>query len=274
MFSLFIKCMNGYETNSEGVAYNQTIEVVITCVNYGDFLEQTLPFTLPHADRVVVVTSFDDDVTRGVCQKWSVECIPTDAFTEKGEVFNKGNGINIGMTMLRQTGWILSIDADIVLPLTFRNMLAKSALNPDHIYGANRLSITGWDTWHKVKSTWHDNPQFGWNCLVNTPGEFPLGATLVHKQFGFIPIGFFQMWHSSYMNRYGLRYPDVKGSAEKDDVQWALRWPRKQRVLLPTVRVFHLESEVAKMGANWKGRTTKPFTASGQLSKHESTSYY
>ena len=85
-----------------------------------------------------------------------------------------------------------------------------------------------------------------------------------------MPIGYFQMWHSSYMNKYHLRYPDVKGSAEKDDVQWALRWPRKHRVLLPTVRVFHLESERAGMGANWRGRTTKEFNADAAAA----SSYY
>jgi hypothetical protein len=251
--------MDKYVYNKNESYSNQPVEVIITSVDYGDFLDQTLPFTLPHADRVVVVTSFDDSTTQEVCRKWSVECIPTDTFNEKGEVFNKGNGINIGLSMLRQNGWILSMDADIVLPLTFRNMLAKSGLDTNSIYGCNRLNVVGWDAWKKLKSDWHDNPQFAYSCLINTPSEFALGATLVHKQYGYTPIGFFQLWHSSYMNRYQLRYPNVQGSAEKDDVQWALRWPRKQRCLLPTVRVFHLESEKSEMGANWNGRTTKTF---------------
>jgi hypothetical protein len=61
------------------------------------------------------------------------------------------------------------------------------------------------------------------------------------------------------MHQLELRYPDTEGNAENVDVQWALRWPRRQRLLLPTVRVFHLESEGALMGANWSGRTTKLF---------------
>ena len=97
---------------------NQPLEVVITCVDYSDFLEQTLPFTLPHADRVVVVTSFNDEATRALCEKWSVECVPTDAFTEKGDAFNKGNAINVGLAMLRNNGFVLHMDSDIVLPLT------------------------------------------------------------------------------------------------------------------------------------------------------------
>ena len=259
--------MSGYNQtkNNKNTYNNQSLEVVITCVDYGDFLDQTLPFTLSHVDRVVVVTSFDDELTKKVCQKWSVECVPTDAFTEKGEIFNKGSAINVGLSMLRQNGWILHMDADIVLPLTTRNMLSKSALNTNSIYGCNRLNVVGWDEWQKLKSSWHDVPQFEHSCIVNTPPHYSLGGTLVHKHYGYMPIGFFQLWHSSYMNKHLLRYPDVNASAEKDDVQWAMRWTRKNRVLLPTIRVFHLESEESKMGSNWRGRKTKPFTASGKM---------
>ena len=110
--------------------------------------------------------------------------------------------------------------------------------------------------------------------MVNTSEEHPVGATLVHKHYGYAPIGYFQMWHSSWTRKYQLRYPDVQGSAENDDVQWALRWPRQQRVSLPTIRVYHLESENAKMGANWSGRTTKPFTADGNPIKIEECPSY
>lgn len=253
---------------------NTTIEAVVTCVNYGDFLAQTLPFTINQVDRVVVVTSFDDVLTQQVCRKWSVEYVMTEAFYEKGEKFNKGSGINMGLQNLRQTGWIISMDADIVLPLTARNMLSKSNLHQDCIYGCHRHNVIGWKSWQKLKSKWHDEPQFGYNYMVNTSEEYPVGATLVHKHYGYAPIGYFQMWHSGWSRKYQLRYPDVQGSAENDDVQWALRWPRQQRVSLPTIRVYHLESECAKMGANWYGRTTKPFTADGKPIKIEDTPLY
>jgi len=255
--------------------YNNTsIEAVITCVDYGDFLAQTLPFTLNQVDRVVVVTTFDDEVTQQVCRKWSVEYVMTDAFYEKGDTFNKGHGINMGFQSLRQNGWIISMDADIVLPIAARNMLAKSALNENCMYGCQRHNVSGWDAWQKLKTTWHDEPQFGYNYLVSTSDEHPVGATLIHKQYGYAPIGYFQMWHSARMHKYQLRYPDVQGNAENDDVQWALRWPRSQRFLLPTIRVFHLESEPCPMGTNWNGRKTKPFTVDGNPIKVENVPSY
>jgi hypothetical protein len=63
---------NSFFNNNVLEYSNQPLEIVITCVDYGDFLDQTLPFTLPHADRVVVVTSFEDDCTRTVCNKWFI----------------------------------------------------------------------------------------------------------------------------------------------------------------------------------------------------------
>lgn len=239
------------------------LEAVVVCQNYSDFLEETLPYNLPHVDRLVVVTSHDDEQTRGVCQKWSVECIVSDLFSEGGRSFGKGPAINIGLGSLRCTGWLLQLDADIVLPLTFRNMLDKSALRRDHIYGCERFNVTSYHKWQHIKANYHSNPQFGYRCLISTPEDTPVGANLVHKQYGYCPIGFFQLWHSEYMQKYDLRYPETHGSAEQEDVMWSLRWPRSQRTLLPTVRVFHLESERAAMGVNWRGRKTKPFTKDG-----------
>ncbi len=55
------------------------------------------------------------------------------------------------------------------------------------------------------------------------------------------------------------RYPTHHGDAARTDVQFALQWDRRYRQLLPEVIVLHLESERAAQGANWKGRTTRPF---------------
>lgn len=251
-----------YQPSQTG--YDNRLECVVVSLNYGDFLAETLPLNLAHVDRMVVVTGHKDTLTKEVCRKWSVECIATDLFTEKGEVFNKGAAINIGLGSLRQKGWILQLDADIVLPVTFRNMLDKSALQRERLYGAERCNVLGWGRWNNVRQRWFSDPQFGYRYLVTTRNDLPIGANVVHKQWGYVPIGYFQLWHSEYMRNNELRYPETEGSAEHMDVQWAVRWPRKDRILLPTVRVFHLESEPVRMGANWYGRTTKPFTPTGK----------
>ena len=47
--------------------------------------------------------------------------------------------------------------------------------------------------------------------------------------------------------------------AARTDVQYSLLWDRDRRALVPELVVFHLESESAPTGANWCGRTTRPF---------------
>lgn len=253
-----------YKSGSVRTYTDNMFEAVVVCVDYGDFLAESLPLNLPHFDRVVVVTTASDHVTRQVCRNWSVECVLTDAFYEKGELFNKGAGINSAIGHLRCTGWILQLDADIVLPVTFRNMLAKSALHRSRIYGCERANVKSWAKWRDVKQKMHVVPQYAGGYLVSTPDDTPVGAQFVHKSRGYCPIGFFQMWHAQFMHEHELRYPEVEGSAEMGDVQFAVSWKRADRILLPTIRVFHLESESVPMGTNWNGRRTKPFTEGGK----------
>jgi glycosyltransferase involved in cell wall biosynthesis len=230
------------------------IECVVICYNYSDFLEHTLPENLQHVDRMVVVTHPTDRKTVDLCTKHGVDCIETEVFHDRGDKFNKGRAVNLGLSHLRHDDWLLTIDADILLPHRFRAMLDHAKLNERMIYGADRLNVPGWDAWmaHKHKIV----PQHQWRYMVTPTKEFPIGSRLLHQEYGYCPIGYFQLWHS----KTGRKYPIISGSAEHDDVLFAVQWEREQRALLPEFFCYHLESEPdAAMGANWKGRKTKPF---------------
>jgi hypothetical protein len=77
---------------------------------------------------------------------------------------------------------------------------------------------------------------------------------------GYEPIGFFQLWNP---NGSGIkRYPETHGAADRTDVQFAKKWPRANRALIPEIIGIHLDSEnatVDEMGKNWNGRKTKTF---------------
>lgn len=223
------------------------------CSGYGDFLEHSLPENLQHLDRMVVVTNSKDETTKRVCNKFGVDFIETDVFFDRGDSFNKGRAINLGLSHLRHTDWLMHLDADIILPHRFRTMLDHAKLEPENIYGADRLNVFSYDAWisNKAKLV----PQFQHRCLVMPTKEFELGSRLIHNEYGYCPIGYFQLWHASS----GRKYPIHQGSAEHTDVLFSVQWPRGNRVLLPELFVYHLESERAKMGANWQGRKTKPF---------------
>jgi hypothetical protein len=240
------------------------IEAVIVCNNYSDFLEHTLPENLQHLDGVVVVTTPEDKATRALCEKYSVDVLDTNVFFEKGDAFNKGRAINLGLSHLRHDDWLLHLDADTMLPHRFRTMLEHARLDKRNLYGADRLNVHGHDHWmkHKPKTV----PQFAYRYLVTAPDPFKVGARLIHMEYGYCPIGYFQLWHASEHRKY----PINQGSAEHTDVLFSVQWPRERRILLPELFVFHLESERANMGANWKGRTTKPFKpSSGEVSSSD-----
>ena len=229
------------------------LEAIVVCVNYSDFLEHTLPENMKYFDRVVVVTSPEDRATQALCNRLGVDFIETTVFYEYGDKFNKGKGIGLGLSHLRHDGWLLHLDADTLLPHGFRAMLEHARLDPKCIYGADRLNVVGFDRYTAMKDKLL-SPQFQYRYLVTPPPGLTLGARLLHKEYGYCPIGYFQLWHSSARRTY----PIHQGSAEHTDVLFAVQWPREKRVLLPELFVFHLESESAKMGANWSGRTT-PF---------------
>lgn len=241
------------------------LEAVVVCVNYSDFLAYTLPKNIELVERLVVVSHPDDKLTHRLCDKYSVDCIKTDIFHDDGDKFNKGRAINLGLANLRHDGWLMNLDADIMLPHRFRHALKMAHLNKDFLYGADRLNSASWENWEKNKSK--TIPQHAWRFMITPQSEFPIGSRLLHLEYGYCPIGYFQLWHSAVRRQY----PIVCGSAEHSDVLFAVQWPREKRALLPEFFVYHLESETVKMGVNWDGRKTKPFGPDGTILEHVKT---
>ena len=232
------------------------LEGLTVSVNYADFLDETLTANLDHFDEFAVVTAHDDRATQAVCERHGVICVKTDVHREDPlDRFNKGLMINLGLAHLRNRGWLVHLDADIVLPDRLRFMLNKSRLDEDCIYGADRVNVVGRGRWEAIKRSAHYQRQYRHRYLVS-PAAHQLGSRLIHNEYGYCPIGYFQLWHSKHRQR---RYHFAQGSAEHSDVLFALQWPAARRILLPGVFVYHLESEPARMGANWHGRATRGF---------------
>lgn len=227
------------------------IQGVTVCVNFGDYLEETLTNNLGCFDQFVVVTDTRDNRTANLCNKLSVNCIRTDDFYIGGDNFNKGRAINIGLAHLSPGGWRLHLDADIALPPTFRQMIRRHPLDKEFLYGADRLNVVGYPCWCKVKKF----NQYNYNYMVTPDPTTNLGSRLVHNEWGYCPIGYFQLWHSSR----GVRYPINQGSAEHTDVTFAQQWAREKRALIPELLVYHLESEGSKFQGDWNGRTSPDF---------------
>ncbi len=235
------------------------IEAVTTCVGYSDFLSETLPHNRSLFDRMVVVTAPEDKDTRRVCEYWNVQCVLSDAFETRWGKFNKGRGINAGLGVLDRQDWLVHLDADIVLPPDSRKFLECAQLESDSIYGIDRHVVIGSQQWQKFLSLPLLQRE-GWDCAYDSGNfihlqHFPLGERVAHPS-GYVPLGYFQMWHASPS---GPGYPDGHAGAGGGDMLFALQWPRAKRHLIPEIVAYHLESEPATMGTNWQGRKTKPF---------------
>jgi hypothetical protein len=245
------------------------IEAVTVCCRYADFLRETIPYNLPHLDRWLIVTDEDDADTREVCRQHNLEVVITDDFYRSGARFDKARGIDRGLQLLTHDDWVLHLDADIALPGHTRQTLANADLDPRVVYGCDRVIVRGWDRWqrlrasgflHRLSRSHHHNVCF--------PGGFDVGARWADSRHGYAPIGFFQLFHRDAVLYRGTRlrrYPcHGHCDAARTDVQFSLQWDRRYRALIPELVVFHLESEDAAVGANWSGRTTKPFGPDGQ----------
>lgn len=240
------------------------IEAVTCCVGYGDFLAETVKQNVGLIDRWIIVTSEADEKTRGVCHAHDLEVLVSEDHArdggDRGEgAFNKGRMVQRALQMVSQDAWRLHLDADIVLPVQFRRLLEGAHLDKRKLYGCDRVMVRSWEEWQVARRS-------GWmphsHCNINMPKGRDVGSRWALHDTGYVPIGFFQLWHAQSDEHKGRRfrkYPIAHGAAHRTDVQFALQWDRRDRELLPEVVVVHLESEPCALGANWLGRKTKPF---------------
>jgi len=242
------------------------LDVVIACERYGDFLEQTLPRHVAARlfDRVVVVTTMEDRETRRVCEQADVEYVITDSAYDENGHFAYGAVIDDGLQYLFRTdgghSWVLVLDADIALPLHAREVLEEIGLNPMKIYGIDRHPIIGGLQWaHYQARCWPRGP-----IVADAPGVTPAGF---RAHGGWFPIGFFQLFCPSVASQ-GRFYPRRPSPPFKNtDPEFALRWKRPERELIPEIIGAHLLSQRARFDTNWKGRTTRRFVPfSGEAS--------
>lgn len=212
------------------------IEAITVCVNYSDYLSNTLPLLASRVDRVVVVTSTDDSATCAIADRLGVECLRTDAFRYchgKPCSFNKGAAINVGLRNLSRSDWVLHIDSDIALLDTISEPPA-----PELLYGATRCSVVGAEGWWKLMRGDHSG-------FASKPC------------YSKLPSGYFQLWH---WPTNSIWYPEYYGDASQSDWEFASNWALHDIRYLQGVIAWHLEMPNDQYRANWKGRTTDRFT--------------
>lgn len=237
------------------------LEAVTVCIGYGDFLAETARHNAQHFSRWVVVTEPADEETREVCRRYSLDCLLSHDGRRGGE-FAKGRLVERALHHLSRDGWRLHLDADVALPARTRMLLEAAHLDPACVYGCDRLLVRSWEEWQRLQASGFLHAHHDYHNRLTFPVGVSLGSRWVDHRHGYVPIGFFQLWSGEADHYRGTRsrpYPHQHGDACRSDVQFGLQWDRRHRLLLPELVVIHLESERAKLGANWKGRTTRRF---------------
>jgi hypothetical protein len=244
------------------------LEAIVTCVDYADFLAHTLPLNKPHFDRIIVVTAPEDRATIDVCDFHSQPYYRTDAFRSRWGEFRKGTAINEGLAKLDRDSWMVHLDADIILPSHFRQAVETASLDTSMIYGCDRVECQSFEEWQRFYGA--PTPQIQGNGVFihTTHSPFKFGTRVQFPDAGgWIPIGFFQMWHA---DSKVLTYPEGHTNAGREDSLFPKQWPRAKRAFLPEIIVYHLESQNAPMAVNWSGRKTIPFGPPGmKLPQHD-----
>lgn len=206
---------------------------VVVCVGYDDLLAVTLPTILPHVESLTVVTDFDDRRTAALVKQaqrcgGTVELLCTDAFYRHGAVFNKGLAIEEAFDFIGRSGWILVLDADILLPPAM-GALDVRRLNPAVLYGAPRRICDPPEAYRS------DKP---W-------GKYPAGKDKEHA-------GYFQLFHASAPSIAEQPWYDVHFThAGGGDGYFQSRFPAQRKAYLP-FEVLHL----GPRDQNWFGRVT------------------
>ncbi len=123
------------------------INGITVCVEFDDILAITLPYRLLHLDRLLVITTPADLATQQLCRRFPrVDVHTTDVFYARGAEFNKGAAIEEGFDVLGRSGWIMSVDADIVLPPDL-DLGRTATLSPERLYGARRRLLADMHQW-------------------------------------------------------------------------------------------------------------------------------
>jgi hypothetical protein len=199
---------------------------IIVCVDYDDLLEITLVRNARHLTEILVVTAPHDERTKAVVSRVpSVRLFETDAFYRNGAKFNKGAAMEEGFDVLGREGWILILDADILLP----DVLPIPKLRPDCLYSASRVMLDDPRQW---------TPDFDWSRAART------------RESTFA--GYFQLFHTSDPHLVRRPWYDTTfNHAGGGDEVFQSHWSRKHKIRLP-FDVLHL----GPRDTNWFGRAS------------------
>lgn len=215
------------------------INAITVCVEYDDYLRLTLPRILQHVKTLTVVTAPKDQLTQSLVAEYPqnrVKAHVTDAFYRDGANFNKGRALEEGFDAMGRKGWILILDADIVLP----QVLPRLVTTCGKIYGVPRRIMSNLSGLANVDTiNWQSMP-------LRSEGH---------------NYGYFQLFHAEdpIIAKHPWYETDWTHAGGADN-NFKNRWHVDNRARLP-FDVIHLGDP----DQNWYGRVQKRVDTGEQL---------
>lgn len=197
---------------------------ITVCVGYHDLLGITLRQNRKFFDTYVVVTTPEDVLTQEVCRTFHVEVMTSDLLYHHRARFNKSGMIHQAQQKIHAKyphHWMLMLDADIVLPDAFDQLVDPAALDKECLYSFHRV----------------DYPTYQ---------DFVDGTRPKPYRYDFM--GFFQLYWQK--DKY---YPPHSMACSRCDMQFAHSFPpSRKKILHEDVILRHLGED----SKNWYGRVT------------------
>jgi hypothetical protein len=118
------------------------------CIDYADYLAQTLPQNRRLFSTYYIITERTDAATCELARAYDCVLLFTSKKHEKGAKFNKSGMMFDAQHFIHKRhgfAWIAHVDADIYLPADLWKHLRVDALNKNGIYGITRHVYTTHD---------------------------------------------------------------------------------------------------------------------------------
>lgn len=211
---------------------------VIVCVEYWDILQMTLPYNYHNFDKIIIVTSTQEEIPLWFHNKYDndekITIFRSPDFYTNGAHFNKWLPLEQGLE-LAGVGWICILDADILIPQ--QNMLDGWK---DKLLDTSRLSYGKLYTpLRRMYPELRILPEYSWS-------DFPIHPNVNEWS------GYFQLFHTSDLVLGPRPWHEINWKhAGGADTFFQAKWAPENKIR-PTWQVLHLGLE----GRNWCGRST------------------
>ena len=162
-----------------------------------------------------------------------VDLVVTDRwFEDTADVFNKAKGLNEGAKRLTRKGWVVVLDADVILPHSFYFILEALPPVPGKLYWMKRCIVSDRAQYTRIKNGYEKTP----------PVDYHIAAS-----------GYCHIMYGSD-SALDTVFDESNRTAARVDLNFRDRWLKQDWVELP-----HTCLHLGPRQTNWSGRVSLPW---------------